>query len=139
MTHFSVRSRLEPLILLDPEPTQMGWRQSRLRDLELPEPEPPKKVAALQHWSLVYPVLSVHLFICLFSVLVCLPVCLFIASLHFCLPICSFISCLSWFVYPSVRQTLVYNGLPAHLIICLLSVLDCLFISVLPILVCLTI
>ena len=27
-----------------------GRSQSRLRDLRLPEPEPPKKVAAPQHW-----------------------------------------------------------------------------------------
>ena len=35
------------------EPTQVGRSRSRLRDLgDLePEPEPPKKVAAPQHWS----------------------------------------------------------------------------------------
>ena len=44
---------LEP----EPEPTQVGrsWSRSRLRDLgDLePEPEPPKKVAALQHCFLM--------------------------------------------------------------------------------------
>ena len=40
---------------LEPEPTQEGRSRSRLRDLghqepEL-EPEPPKKVAAPQHWK----------------------------------------------------------------------------------------
>ena len=40
---------------LEPEPTQVGRSRSRLRDLgDLePELEPPKKVAAPQHW-LVY-------------------------------------------------------------------------------------
>ena len=33
---------------LEPEPTQVG--RSRLRDLGHQEPEPPKKVAAPQHW-----------------------------------------------------------------------------------------
>ena len=33
----------------EPEPTQFGRSRSRLRDLGLPEPEPPKKVAAPQH------------------------------------------------------------------------------------------
>ena len=33
-----------------PEPTQFVRSRSRLRDLGLPEPEPPKKVAAPQHW-----------------------------------------------------------------------------------------
>ena len=39
----------EPLFFArrEPEPTQFG--RSRLRDLGLPEPEPPKKVAAPQH------------------------------------------------------------------------------------------
>ena len=37
---------------LEPEPTQFGRSRSRLRDLELPEPEPPKKVADPQHCSL---------------------------------------------------------------------------------------
>ena len=36
-----------PFFCLEPEPTQFG--RSRLRDLGLPEPEPPKKVAAPQH------------------------------------------------------------------------------------------
>ena len=52
MKNFSVwsRSRLEPEL----EPTQVGRSRSRSRlrdlgDLE-PEPEPPKKVAAPQHW-----------------------------------------------------------------------------------------
>ena len=40
------RSRLE-LFLPGTEPTNSG--RSRLRDLGLPEPEPPKKVAAPQH------------------------------------------------------------------------------------------
>ena len=35
---------------MEPEPTQFSQSRSRLRDLGLPEPEPPKKVAALQHW-----------------------------------------------------------------------------------------
>ena len=34
---------------LEPEPTQVGRSRSRLRDLGHQEPEPPKKVAALQH------------------------------------------------------------------------------------------
>ena len=34
---------------LEPEPTQVGRSRSRLRDLG--HPEPPKKVAAPQHWS----------------------------------------------------------------------------------------
>ena len=34
---------------LEPEPTQVGWSRSRLRDLGHQEPEPPKKVAAPQH------------------------------------------------------------------------------------------
>ena len=38
---------LEP----EPEPTQVGRSRSRLRDLGHQEPEPPKKVAAPQHWS----------------------------------------------------------------------------------------
>ena len=41
---------------LEPEPTQSGRSRSRLRDLGLPEPEPPKKVAAPQHWLLGYKV-----------------------------------------------------------------------------------
>ena len=38
---------------LEPELTQVGRSRSRLRDLgDLePEPEPPKKVAAPQHWK----------------------------------------------------------------------------------------
>ena len=35
---------------------QFGWSRSRLRDLELPELEPPKKVAAPQHWYRMYQV-----------------------------------------------------------------------------------
>ena len=35
---------------LEPEPTQVGRSRSRLRDLGHLEPEPPKKVAAPQHW-----------------------------------------------------------------------------------------
>ena len=37
---------------LEPEPIQVGRSRSRLRDLGHldPEPEPPKKVAAPQHW-----------------------------------------------------------------------------------------
>ena len=35
---------------LEPEPTQVGRSRSRLRDLGDLEPEPPKKVAAPQHW-----------------------------------------------------------------------------------------
>ena len=33
---------------LEPEPTKLGRSRSRLRELSLPEP--PKKVAASQHW-----------------------------------------------------------------------------------------
>ena len=36
---------------LEPEPTQVGRSRSRLRDLDHPEPEPPKKVAAPHHSS----------------------------------------------------------------------------------------
>ena len=38
-------------VCLEPEPelTQVGQSRSRLRDLCHPQPEPPKKVAALQH------------------------------------------------------------------------------------------
>ena len=119
MTHFSVRSRLEPLILLDPEPTQMGWRQSRLQDLELPEPEPPKKVAALQHWSLVYPVLSTL----------------------FCLSIYSFVFFQSWFVFLSVFLSLLYTSVcpSAHLYPVSLGLSTHLFVSLLSIMVCLPI
>ena len=39
---------LAAFFCLVPEPTQFGW--SRLWDLGLPEPEPPKKVVAPQHW-----------------------------------------------------------------------------------------
>ena len=35
---------------LEPEPTQVDRSRSRLRDLGRLEPEPPKKVAAPQHW-----------------------------------------------------------------------------------------
>ena len=40
------------LFCLETEPTQFGRSRSRLRDLGLPEPvpEPPKTVAAPQHW-----------------------------------------------------------------------------------------
>ena len=38
-----------PLFCLEPEPNQVGQNRSRLRDLGLPEPEPPKKVVAPQH------------------------------------------------------------------------------------------
>ena len=45
MTNFSVwsqsRSRLEP----GPEPTPFGWSRRRFRDLGLPKPEQPKKMA----------------------------------------------------------------------------------------------
>ena len=34
---------------LEPELTQVGWSRSRLWDLGIQEPEPPKKVAAPQH------------------------------------------------------------------------------------------
>ena len=34
------------------EPAQVGRSRSRLRDLGPQEPEPPKKVAAPQHWKL---------------------------------------------------------------------------------------
>ena len=44
------RGRLEPpFFCLEPEPTQFSRVRSRLRDLGLPEPEPPEKVAAPQH------------------------------------------------------------------------------------------
>ena len=46
MTNFSKWSRNRLFCL---ELTQFGWRRSRLRDLELLEPEPLKKVAAPQH------------------------------------------------------------------------------------------
>ena len=39
----------EPPFLPEPEPTQFGRSWSRLRDFGLPEPEPPKKVAAPEH------------------------------------------------------------------------------------------
>ena len=45
---------------LEPEPTQVGRSRSRLRDLGNQEPEPPKKVAAPQHW---YKQSSIHSFI----------------------------------------------------------------------------
>ena len=38
---------------MEPEPNQFGRSRSRLRDLRLPEPEPPKKVAAPQHCQAV--------------------------------------------------------------------------------------
>ena len=36
---------------LEPDLTQFGRSRLRLRDLALPEPEPPKKVASPQHCS----------------------------------------------------------------------------------------
>ena len=42
-----------PFFLLELEPTQFGRSRSRLRDLGLPELEPPKKVAAPQHCIIV--------------------------------------------------------------------------------------
>ena len=60
MKNFSVwsRSRLVPpgaaLFCLEPEPTQVGRSQSRLRDLGHLEPEPPKKVATPQHWYILF-------------------------------------------------------------------------------------
>ena len=58
---------------LEPEPTQVGRSQSRLRDLGHQEPEPPEKVAALQHCllalllgtalsSMLAPVILLHFF-----------------------------------------------------------------------------
>ena len=37
------------IFCLEPELTQVGRSRSRFRDLDHPEPEPPKKVAAPQH------------------------------------------------------------------------------------------
>ena len=47
---------------LEPEPelTQVGRSRSRLRDLGHLEPEPPKKVAAPQHWLRTYTRRSQH-------------------------------------------------------------------------------
>ena len=50
--NFSVLSRAGAAFFCqEPEPTQFGLSRSRLHDLGLPEPKPPKKVAAPQHWS----------------------------------------------------------------------------------------
>ena len=38
---------------LEPEPTQVDRSRSRLRDLGHQEPEPPKKVPALQHCKML--------------------------------------------------------------------------------------
>ena len=43
------------------EPTQVGRSRSRLRDLGDLEPEPPKKVAAPQHWQYLLILLPVQM------------------------------------------------------------------------------
>ena len=47
----SVAEPEPPFFCLEPEPTQEGRSRIRLRDLGHPGPEPPKKVAAPQHWN----------------------------------------------------------------------------------------
>ena len=50
------------IFCLEPEPTQFGRSRSRLQDLGLPEPEPPKKVAAPQHWFYIMYLLAITRF-----------------------------------------------------------------------------
>ena len=52
---YRARAAWSRLFCLEPEPTQFVQSRNRLQDLGLPEPEPPKKVAAPQHWLAPFP------------------------------------------------------------------------------------